>query len=212
MRLPLAPAVALAWALAPMLAAPAHAGGGPERTVVVVNADSPVSLQVAHEYARRRAIPPSHLIYLEGVPTLRVVDLATYRERLWNPVKAALVERGLLEATDLLAWSADFPFGVDVTEEAKAKKVEGLQHVPFRAALTGLTWFWRHVEAQDPARYLDLHGNAYFHGDETTRGAGGGGSVRDARSRPRRPPWHARRPPRCRRRTTRRRATPMSIC
>ncbi|MFM8978995.1 MAG: hypothetical protein ACKOSS_00800, partial [Planctomycetia bacterium] len=46
----------------------AEAGGGPERTVVVVNADSPVSLQVAHAYARRRGIPAQNLVYLEGVP------------------------------------------------------------------------------------------------------------------------------------------------
>lgn len=156
-------AVLLAWAR------PASAGGGPERTVVVVNADSPVSLQVAHAYARRRAIPAENLVYLEGAPTLRIVDLDTFRTRLWAPVRQQLEARGLLEHADLLAWSADFPFAVDVDAEARAKGVQPMPHVPFRASLTGLTYFWRHVEAGDTARWLDLAANRYFHPEPGTR-------------------------------------------
>jgi hypothetical protein len=153
-------------------AAPARAGGGPERTVVVVNADSPASLWVAHAYAKRRAIPPSHLIYLEGAPTLRIVDVETFRERLWGPVKRQLEERGLLETTDLLVWSVDFPFAVDVAAEAKAKGFQGMAHVPLRASLTSLTYFWRLVEAKEPARYLDLGANRYAQLDPALRGGG----------------------------------------
>lgn len=149
--------------------AAAEAGGGPERTVVVVNADSPVSLQVAHAYARRRGIPAENLVYLEGVPTLRIVDLDTFRTRLWAPVKQQLEARGLLEEADVLAWSADFPFAVDVDAEAKAKGIQPMPHVPFRASLTGLSYFWRHVEAGETARWLDLGANRYFHPEPGTR-------------------------------------------
>src|SRR5262245_61547492 len=100
----------------------ARAGGGPETTVVVVNADSPVSRQVANAYARLRSIPASHLIEIGGVPSLGIVDLETFKTRLWAPVKAALQERGLLETTDLVAWSADFPFAVDVAAAATEGK------------------------------------------------------------------------------------------
>ncbi|MFM8980386.1 MAG: TPR end-of-group domain-containing protein, partial [Planctomycetia bacterium] len=152
----------------------AEAGGGPERTVVVVNADSPVSLQVAHAYARRRGIPAQNLVYLEGVPTLGIVSLDTFRTRIWAPVKQQLEARGLLEEADLLAWSADFPFAVDVDAEAKAKGIQPMPHVPFRASLTGLSYFWRHVEAGETARWLDLSANRYFHPEPGARSAPAG--------------------------------------
>lgn len=143
-------------------ARPLRAGGGPETTVVVVNADSPTSRRVAHTYARLRGIPASHLIDVPGVPSLGIVPLEVFRERLWAPVKKALEERGLLETTDLLAWSADFPFAVDVAAEAKEKGAQELPHVPFRAALTSLTYLWRLVEAHDARAYLDLGVNRYL--------------------------------------------------
>ena len=145
-------------------AAPARAGGGPETTVVVVNADSPVSRRVANAYARLRRIPASHLIDVPGVPSLGIVSLETFRERLWKPVKTALEERGLLETTDLVAWSADFPFAVDVAGEARAQGCDEIPQVPFRAALTALTYLWRRVEAADAKGYLDLDANRYFRG------------------------------------------------
>jgi uncharacterized protein (TIGR03790 family) len=146
-------------------AQPARAGGGPETTVVVVNADSPVSRRVANEYARLRRIPASHLIDVPGVPSLGIVPLETFRTRLWGPVKQALEQRDLLESTDLVAWSADFPFAVDVAAEAKEKKCEALQGIPFRAALTSLTYLWRRVEIGDAKGYLDLAANRYFRRD-----------------------------------------------
>lgn len=166
----------LALALLALVAAPmaARAGTGPETTVVVVNADSPVSLRVARAYARGRGLPSSHLVFLEGVPTLGVIDLDTFRARLWGPVKRALVERGLFDDVDVIAWSADFPFAVDVAAEAKEKQVQGLAHVPFRASLTGLTYLWSRVEAGNAREYLDLTINRYFRRDGATGGAGSG--------------------------------------
>jgi hypothetical protein len=151
----------------------ARAGGGPETTVVVVNADSPVSRQVANAYAKLRAIPASHLIEIGGVPSLGVVDLETFRKRLWAPVKTALEERGLLESTDLVAWSADFPFAVDVAAAATESKAQAYQGVPWRASLTGLTYFWRRVEAGDLKSCCDLSANRYFRRDRTA-GSGSG--------------------------------------
>src|SRR5262245_23757642 len=144
-------------------AAPAaRAGGGPETTVVVVNADSPLSRQVANAYARMRSIPATHLVEVSGVPTLGVVDLETFRKRLWAPVKAALEERGLLDTTDVLAWSADFPFAVDVAAAATEAKAQAYPNVPWRASLTGLAYFWRRVEESDLRTCCDLSGNRYF--------------------------------------------------
>ena len=67
-------ALLLAAALA-LSAGEARAGGGPETTVVVVNADSPSSLRLANEYVRLRRIPASHVCRIPGVGTLSVVDV-----------------------------------------------------------------------------------------------------------------------------------------
>jgi tetratricopeptide (TPR) repeat protein len=147
------------------------AGGGPETTVVVVNADSPLSLQLANEYVRRRGIPTARVCRLEGVPTLAVVDVDTFRARLWGPVKAFLERGGLLERTDLLVWSADFPYGVDFAAD---KKVEGKAPYTPIASLTAMTYAWRRVEAKDADGYLDLLSNGYYR-----RGPGEGGAGRE---------------------------------
>lgn len=161
-------------AAALVMAAPrAFAGGGPETTVVVVNADSPVSQRVANDYAQRRNLPGNHLVALRGIPTLRIVSADVFRERLWKPLKQALEQRGLLASTDLIAWSADFPFAVDVSEDAKAAGLEPTPNVPFRAALTSMTYYWRKVEAKDARGYLDLNGNRYFGRDGGPVSAGG---------------------------------------
>lgn len=165
--------------LAASTASYARAGGGPETTVVVVNADSPTSRQVANAYARLRSIPASHVIEVSGVPSLGIVDLPTFKDRLWAPVKKALEERGLLETTDLVAWSADFPFAVDVKAEAVAGKAEEFGNVPWRASLTSLTYLWRQVEAGDVRAYLSLAANRYFRRDRTA-GSGSGMALDEA--------------------------------
>lgn len=180
----LRPLAALLLPLLALLVAPdrpaAWAGGGPETTVVVVNAESPGSRRVALAYAERRGIPASHLVELRGVPTLRVVTVDQFRDLLWGPLKQALTERGLLATTDLVAWSTDFPFAVDVADEAKAGNASVDERVPRRAALTSLTYFWRKVEARNAADYLDLTANRYFSRDGT---AGSGGVTLDAEDR-----------------------------
>jgi hypothetical protein len=162
MRTALVPA-ALALAAAVLLPpAPAHAGGGPETTVVVVNADSPVSLRVANDYVRRRRIPANHVCAVEGVPTLGVVDVDTFRARLWGPVKAFLERERLLDVVDCIAWSADFPYGVDFGAD---KKVGGQPPLTPIASLTSMTYLWRLVEAKDADGYLSMTVNGYYRRD-----------------------------------------------
>ncbi len=47
---------------------PARAGGGPERVLLVVNARSQLSMEVASHYRQRRDIPDSHVLFLDQVP------------------------------------------------------------------------------------------------------------------------------------------------
>src|SRR5204862_6863211 len=93
MRRPPSPALATAaglLVLAAALAPGARAGGGPETTIVVANADSPDSLRIANEYVRMRRIPATHLITVNDVSSLGIVTVQAFREKLWRPVRVWL--------------------------------------------------------------------------------------------------------------------------
>ncbi len=137
----------------------AHAGGGPETTVIVVNARSPSSIRVANEYVRRRGIPASHVIPLYEVPQLAVIGIDDFRTKLWAPVKAHLEKLGILDRADVIAWSTEMPYGVDFTAD---KKLAGTPPMTPTASLTAMTFFARKVEAKDADGYLDPYGNRYY--------------------------------------------------
>lgn len=131
-----------------LLCAVAVAGGGPETTLLVVNADSPMSRLVANEYAALREIPRSHVVFLGGVPLHGTVPLAFFLDRIWKPVDAHMKEHGLEGQIDLVVYSVDFPYGVDFRDK----------EVPLpRASLTGLTFLIRKVEADEPFWELDTN-------------------------------------------------------
>lgn len=131
------------------LSALALAGGGPETTLLVVNAASPMSRLVANEYAALRDIPRTHLVLLDGVPLHGTVPLEFFRESIWNPVAAHMKAQGLEGQIDLVLYSVGFPFGVDFPDQG--------QPYGGRASLTGLTFLIRQVEADEP--FWDLKSN-----------------------------------------------------
>lgn len=145
-----------------LLAAPARAGGGPETTLVVVNADSPGSLRIANEYVRLRDVPPTHVLYLEGVPPQPVVSVDVFRSRILQPIQTYLEARGLADDVDTIAYSTDFPYGVNFNGDVKAADYKPSKLITKTASLTGLTYFYRHVLAKDPKSYLRLDTNNYF--------------------------------------------------
>jgi len=130
----------------------ALAGGGPETTLVVVNAASPVSRHVANEYVRLRDIPQSHVVYLEGVPHLGAVGLDLFLKEIWEPVRKHMAEHGIADRIDLITYSADFPYAVDF----RKRRPERFSH----ASLTGVTFLIRAVQADE--EFWDLHTNRYF--------------------------------------------------
>jgi len=143
-----------------LLAAVALAGGGPETTLVVVNADSPVSRRVAHEYGKLRDVPASHLLYLDDVPAAGVIPLDTFLERIWKPVEARARELGRI---DLIAYAADFPYTVNFRDRVPGFKTLEKQPrmvVGGQASLNGVTFLIRKVQAGEP--FWDLNANEYF--------------------------------------------------
>ena len=163
-------AVLAVLALGAAVAPRAHAGGGPETTLVVVNGDSAVSKRVANDYVTRRGIPSTHVVEVPGVPDLRIVDIGTFRTKLWAPVKAFLAAHGLEERIDLIEWSADFPYGVDF--KADEPNPTNPPYTPI-ASLSAMTYFARAVEAKETKKWLPLDSNLYYR-----RGA------REAQTRP----------------------------
>ena len=143
----------------------ARAGGGAERLLLVVNEDSPLSLEVASAYVRLRNVPASHVCYLRGVPRLDVITADQFRERIWAPIRAHLEKEGLASVIHMITYSADFPYGVDFRADLEADKTsrdipENLRKFA-TASLTGFTYLAHRVEKKDTF-YQTLFVNRYF--------------------------------------------------
>jgi len=137
----------------------ANAGGSGETTLVVVNAASPLSQLVANEYMRSREIPETNLLRLENVPSIGTLPISEFRRRIWQPIHDHLVTHDMERAIDLIAYSADFPYGVDFRSDIKARDLPRNRYRGHVASLTGLTFFARRVMAEDVG-YLGV--NHYF--------------------------------------------------
>ena len=142
-----------------------RAGGGPERTLLVVNADSPLSLQVANEYVRLRGLAASHVCHIEGPSRLDVIPVEEFRTRIWTPIRAHLERERINDTIDTVVYSADFPYGVDFKADLDADQnakdlPENLRKFAV-GSLTGLTYFAHRVMAKDTF-YQTLFANSYF--------------------------------------------------
>ncbi len=138
----------------------AGAGGGPETSLLVVNAASPASLQVANTWIRLRDIPEHHVLWLEGLPAGDTIDVEAFRRQVLAPVRAHLAETELTHEIDLVAYSAGFPYAVDFRRDEAA---HGLKKDKLRGdggSLTGMSFFARKVEAGQ-ADYVAPHANHY---------------------------------------------------
>ena len=150
-----------------VLASPCFAGGGPETVLLVVNADSPASLQVANHYVALRDIPRTHVCALHGVPNLMVIDVDTFRERIWQPIETYILRHGLAREIDVIAYSVDFPFAVNFQSDFKGVDLPGTTGKPPQGSLTGMTYMIHAVKQKSPA-YVSLTSNWYFR--ETPKG------------------------------------------
>ena len=137
----------------------AKAGGGPETTLVVVNASSPLSVRIANEYVHLRAIPETHIVWLDEVPSMGSISIKDFRKKIWLPVREFIRAHQLEEEIDVIAYSGDFPYAVDFTADLKSKRIKKNRYMGGMASLTALTYFARRVEAGDIG-YLGM--NHYY--------------------------------------------------
>ena len=144
-----------------LLSSPVWPGGGPETTLLVVNADSPVSLAVANEYIHLRNLPEHQVLWLQDVPVAEIIDIDTFRRHLLDPIRTYLIHSGLETKIDLIAYSAGFPYGVDFSQDMKRVGLEYNKRIGTVGSLTGLTYFMHRVAAMDMG-YLIPRANQYF--------------------------------------------------
>ncbi|MCZ7592076.1 MAG: hypothetical protein M5U15_07925 [Kiritimatiellae bacterium] len=92
---------------------------GPHEIALLINQNSPDSIEIGHTYAHLRGVPSSNIIYLD-IPTspddiFAGITLANFRKLILEPATRTLQERRLND--HILAWiySADFP--VRITTE-----------------------------------------------------------------------------------------------
>ena len=138
---------------------PAQAGGGPETTLLVVNADSPLSLRIANEYVRLRDIPQTHVLWLHDIPSTGHIPISVFREKIWKSISEFIRVNRLDREIDAIVYSADFPYGVDFSADLKAARQPKKKYIGRTASLTSVTYFARRVALVDIG-YLNK--NHYF--------------------------------------------------
>jgi len=144
-----------------LLPACATAGSSPETTLIVVNARSPLSVQITNEYVHLRSIPETHVVWLDGVPSRGVIPIEDFRKKIWFPVRDYIHAHKLDEEIDLITYSGDFPYAVDFTSDIKSKKLGKYKYRGKIASLTALTYFARRVEVGD----IGYLGRNYYYRD-----------------------------------------------
>lgn len=152
-------AVIVVAVLAAMIPRFARAGGGPENVLLVVNAASPASIEVANAWITLRNIPPINVLMLPWEGSREAIPIATFREELLRPILQAIDGRRLSSQIDQIVYSTDFPWRIDFKEELPAPLV-GHDHFP-SASLTGLTMQYAAVMSRQPT-FLEIGGNLYW--------------------------------------------------
>ncbi|MEZ4215980.1 MAG: TIGR03790 family protein [Myxococcota bacterium] len=124
--LPTPIARACACVLACAVLAAACGGDAPERVLVVVNVESPVSVAIGEWYAQRRGIPARNVARIAvGVadPALRTdahetIDRERWRTLVRDPIAAHLDRSGLRDAIEVIVTTKGVPLRIDAERVA----------------------------------------------------------------------------------------------
>lgn len=136
----------------------AHAGGGPENVLLLVNQNSAESLTVANYYIRLRQIPPSNVLYLDWAGNPAQVSGRTFRDKILKPTLETIDRRRLAAQIDYIVYSCDLPMRVDFQDFFPDEKFPK-QMRPI-ASITGATYLWQVVLQESPA-LMGLNTNWY---------------------------------------------------
>ncbi len=150
--------IAVCLAVAP---GPTTASPGADNTLLVVNADSPLSRTVANLYLQSRPLSHHHLVWLENTPPPGSISMDVFRDKILEPVLSAMERRGIADDIDTIVYSADFPYRVYIERYVRRAGLPYNKYVGIAASLSGLTWFANLVRA-GRADFIAPSANAYY--------------------------------------------------
>ena len=130
------------------LAGQSYAGGGPENVLLLVNANSDSSKEIANLYIQLRKIPPTNVFYVDWKGSLDIGSAADLRNKILLPTLQVLDERRLTQQIDYLVYSSDFPWRMDLKHLMPDSKFS----TPFDpyAAITGATYLLPYILGKNP--------------------------------------------------------------
>lgn len=139
----------------------AIAGISADNVVVVVNGQSLDSRTIANHYVQLRGIPSGNVVFLDEVPDGLKVSLDDFKTKILSPLLAQINARGLAAQTRVIAYSAGFPTGVDISPHTSrlTDEMQKKYQTPL-ASLNSMTFFYRFILADDPG-YLNWYSNLY---------------------------------------------------
>ncbi len=92
--------------IAGMLVAPAHGGGSPERTLLIIDPSNPTSLYLGNYYKHARNIPDSHVLYMQP----GAFDFQEFRDQNIPALLGTMAHRGIDESVDVVVIAPDDRF------------------------------------------------------------------------------------------------------
>ena len=142
-------------------ALPAHAGGGPQNVMLVVNSRSAGSKQVANHYVRLRNVPATNVVYLDYSGPRELAPAKVFRDQILQPVLETIDRRKLSAQIDMIAYSTDFPWRLDFRTELDVKNNPLPRTSGATASLTGATYLYAFVLAKSRG-LVGMHTNGYL--------------------------------------------------
>ena len=132
----------------------AHAGGGPENVLLLVNTNSLDSKTIANYYIALRRIPASNVVYIDWQGALETCQGEAFSEKILRPAMQAINDRGLGAQIDYVVYSCDFPWRVNLKTLFPEAKFD-LTTRPW-ASTTSATYLWHYVRDKNPAMMLPV--------------------------------------------------------
>ncbi len=132
------------------------AGGGPQNVLLVVNAQSASSVEIANEYQRLRNLPERNVLYLDdsytanfysGGDLRRTMTGAFYRTNVLWPALNYIRSEGLTNQIDYIVFSSDIPTRIDCASESNVTSIAGTPQF----SITAMTAFGDLVEPVNSA-------------------------------------------------------------
>lgn len=126
----------------------AEAGGGPENVLLVVNANSDSSKEIANHYIQLRKIPATNVVYIDWQGAVEWTSVNAFRGKILSPILKAIEERGLTHQIDYVVYSSDFPWAMNLRALFPENKPP--RGVRANASLSGATYLWQYVQTKNP--------------------------------------------------------------